>query len=344
MSYESTRMVAAVRDVKAGIRRLPPEALGMTTHDEDTHDEESNTLGGRLSRSSIVMGPHGLRAGWGCLLFLLLTFAISFFVHLVVALVLHGSRPLRGAAIAPGFLLTSEGSSALIILLATLGMARFEGRPLRDYGFAPRAALARGAGGLVAGFTAISALVGLLWSAHLLTLHGPVLSSGRGLAYGCLWALGFLFVGIFEELLLRGYLLFTLARGIGFLPAALLLSALFGFIHRANAGETPVGLFSAAAVGLLFCLSIWYTGSLWWAIGFHVTWDWGESFFWGTSDSGMLAQGRLFQEHPLGNLLMSGGLTGPEGSVLIFPLLLVVALLMFLWWRRKSRAQLPAFS
>ena len=41
----------------------------------------------------------------------------------------------------------------------------------------------------------------------------------------------FFLVGLFEEFLLRGYSLFTLARGIGFWPAALVLSGAFGLIH-----------------------------------------------------------------------------------------------------------------
>ena len=103
------------------------------------------------------------------------------------------------------------------------------------------------------------------------------------------------FTGIAEESLLRGYLQYTLTRGIGFWWGALLMSILFGVLHGHNQGESPVGLFSAGAVGLVFCISLWYTGSLWWAIGFHMAWDWAQSFFYGTSDSGMVAQGHFLQ-------------------------------------------------
>ena len=80
------------------------------------------------------------------------------------------------------------------------------------------------------------------------------------------------------------------------------------------------------------------TGSLWWAIGFHMAWDWAQSFFYGTSDSGMVAQGHFLNEHPVGPLLWSGGPTGPEGSLYIVPLLLIMALAMWLWWRRGVTA------
>jgi membrane protease YdiL (CAAX protease family) len=148
-------------------------------------------------------------------------------------------------------------------------------------------------------------------------------------------------VAIFEETAFRGYLLYTLRRGIGFWPAAILLSAAFGHIHHTNPGESPVGLFSAAAVGLLLCLAIWYTGSLWWAIGFHAAWDWGESYFWSTADSGLLVKGHLMNEHAQGPMLWSGGPTGPEGSLWVILILLLTALLMFVWWRRKPRELAP---
>ena len=84
---------------------------------------------------------------------------------------------------------------------------------------------------------------------------------------------------------------------------------------------------------------IYFTRSLWWALGFHAAWDWGESFFWGTSDSGLLVQGHLFDEHPQGALLWSGGPTGPEGSLLVFLILLLCTALALLYWRGRPFAR-----
>ena len=286
----------------------------------------------------VFLGPYGLRAGWGCLLFLVLLVSLSWGINLLLHWLLHTPRLQPGAPVPPRRLILGEFGSAAAVLFISFVMMRVESRTFAGVGLRDRAFLPRMAGGLVSGFAAISVLVGVLWASHLLVLSGVVLPRRAALGYGSAWALGFLLVGLFEELLLRGYLLFTLARGMGWLWSSLLLSAAFGAIHGTNKGETPVGLFSAAAVGLLFCLSIWYTRSLWWAIGFHAAWDWGESFFWSTSDSGLLVQGHLLNERPAGSPLLSGGATGPEGSVLVFPLLLLCALLVSLWWRRTARA------
>jgi hypothetical protein len=81
---------------------------------------------------------------------------------------------------------------------------------------------------------------------------------------------------------------------------------------------------------MMFCLVLWRTGSLWWAIGFHTTWDWGQSFLYGVADSGIMVQHHLLATHPVGKPLLSGGTTGPEGSIVILPIIiLIVAVIVF---------------
>jgi len=90
----------------------------------------------------------------------------------------------------------------------------------------------------------------------------------------------FLLVGFFEEFLLRGYSLFTLARGIGFWPAAVVLSCGFGLIHLAEwrrAVERPAGRAFIASSFALHCAAPAVFG---FAVGFHAAWDWGETFFY----------------------------------------------------------------
>jgi membrane protease YdiL (CAAX protease family) len=284
----------------------------------------------------VFFGSDGLRAGWGALLFVVIFLALSILVGVGVKTLLHGHLPNPKAPQSPRWALITELVQMCLVLFATWIMARIEGRRLAVYGYAGRAKLARFLWGGVWGFLALSALVSVLWKTHLLAfdagrLHGLVV-----LKYGLVWLLMFVFTGIFEESLLRGYLQYTLTRGMGFWWGALLMSIVFGAIHGSNKGESPVGLFSAGAVGLVFCISLWYTGSLWWAIGFHATWDWAQTFFYGTPDSGMVARGHMMSEHPVGPLLWSGGPTGPEGSLYIVPLLLIMALAMWLWWRRRD--------
>ena len=120
--------------------------------------------------------------------------------------------------------------------------------------------------------------------------------------------------------------------GSGFWMAAWVTSTLFGFLHTTNNGENWIGIFAAAAIGFAFCVSVRLTGSAWWAIGCHAAWDWAESFFYGTADSGMQAKGHFLSSAPAGNALWSGGTDGPEGSLLvlgIIALLLVALVVMY---------------
>ncbi|MBV8630186.1 MAG: CPBP family intramembrane metalloprotease [Silvibacterium sp.] len=282
----------------------------------------------------MFVGNGGLRAGWSALIFLGIFAGLVFISALPFFSFIH-FQVKRGEPQPAYVAMVQEGVSAALVLVATWIMSRIEKRSFRVYGYAGKAKVMRFAWGCVWGFGAISGLVLALWKWHLLAFDGSPLTGPATWKFAAEWALAFFFIGIFEESLLRGYLQYTLARGLGFWWGALILSALFGGIHSVNAGESPVGLFAAAAIGLVLCLSLWYTGSLWWAIGFHAAWDWGETYFYGTANSGMAAAGHLFSEHPSGPLLWSGGATGPEGSLLVLPLILIAALLMWLWWGRR---------
>jgi membrane protease YdiL (CAAX protease family) len=131
-------------------------------------------------------------------------------------------------------------------------------------------------------------------------------------------------VGLFEEFWMRGYSLFTLTRGVGFWPAAIALSCAFGLVHLRNGGEHWQGLLAAATIGLFFCLTLRRTGTLWFAVGFHAAWDWGESFFYSVADSGMVSPGHLLNSRLQGPEWLSGGSVGPEGSVLCFAVIAIV--------------------
>jgi uncharacterized protein len=285
----------------------------------------------------IFIGSNGLRAGWGMLIFVAAFLALGVGLS---ALVRHFWHPMASpnGGFSPELGIVFEGLQFVVVLIATWILSLIERKSVLFYGYRGQKRGVRFVSGLFWGFAAISALVLTLDKLGYLVIDGRGLSGTGILRNGALWGIVFLLVGLSEESTLRGYMQFAFARGVGFWWGAIVLSFIFGFGHHTNAGESPVGLFSAGAVGLVFCLSLWYTGSLWWAVGFHAAWDWGQSFFYGTADSGLIARGHLFNEHPAGKILWSGGTTGPEGSILVIPLLLLTALAMFLWWGSRVRS------
>jgi hypothetical protein len=79
------------------------------------------------------------------------------------------------------------------------------------------------------------------------------------------------------------------------------------------------------------------TGSAWWAIGCHAAWDWAETYFYGAADSGFQPQGHYLTTSPAGNALWSGGTDGPEGSLLVLGIiLLLLVALIAIYGRGKS--------
>jgi hypothetical protein len=125
----------------------------------------------------------------------------------------------------------------------------------------------------------------------------------------------------------------------GFWSAAWVTSAYFGYMHVSNPGETWIGIFAAAFIGFVFCVSVRLTGSAWWAIGCHAGWDWGETYFYGTADSGLSPQGSYLTSSPAGNPLWSGGAVGPEGSLLVLAAILLLLVLVLVYSRLSTRLQ-----
>jgi uncharacterized protein len=280
----------------------------------------------------IFLGPNGLRAGWSILAFAVICGILIVVCGFVIGPFVH----VREGVLTPLNGLLLELSQLIPAIAATCVMAMLEHRPALFYGYQGRARAARLISGLVWGFVAISCVIVLLRRLGYLEMDGRAVGGMTALRYGVEWGAVFLCVGVFEETAFRGYLQFTITRGIGFWWGAFLFAALFGFMHRTNPGESPVGLVGAGGASVIFCLSLWYTGSLWWAVGFHAAWDWGQSFFYGTADSGLVAGGHFLNAHPVGPALWSGGTTGPEGSVIVLPLLVVIAAGMWLWWGRRG--------
>lgn len=123
-----------------------------------------------------------------------------------------------------------------------------------------------------------------------------------------------------------------------FWQAAWVTSTYFGFVHTGNGGENWIGILQAAAIGFVFCMSVRFTGSVWWAIGCHAAWDWTETYFYGAVDSGMIGQGHLLSAAPAGNPLLSGGTDGPEGSLLGLPLMVLLGVVVWVLYARAKPA------
>jgi membrane protease YdiL (CAAX protease family) len=286
---------------------------------------------------SVFLRHEELRPLWGLLLFGAIYMALQTAVASPLEHMLSAWNG-RSHVLTPGHLLGHEVIQCALLLISTVLLAKIEGRRIAVYNFGDSTGWIRFCWGCLSGFAALSVLVGTLWRLHLLVFDRVGLHGTDVLKFALAWAVTLFIACFYEVVLLRGYLQFTLGRGIGFWFAALTLSIVYslwlgegraGFLYITNAFSLNVFLF----------LSLWYTRSFWWGVGFLAAWDWAQIYFFGAADSGFAAEGHLLSTHTTGCILWSGGAIGPEGSLLVSPLMLLLSISMWLHWRRGDRAR-----
>ena len=262
---------------------------------------------------------------------ILIWVVVSFAVPTVFILLLHHKLAPNNGVLSLHRELPAKAIQAFFVALGTWVVSRLEKRPLAAYGMPEKQAFgARFWEGCVWGFVMLSLVLLIIrWTGHF-QIDSVALSGAAIFKYGLGWALAFYGVAINEEFIFRGYLLFIYTRGMRFWYAALILSLLFGAAHLGNPNENAFGILQVVVVGMIFCLTIRRTGTLWLAVGFHTTWDWAQTFFYGTPDSGLLGVGRLLNSSSVGPTWLTGGGAGPEGSIVAFGVLLLFALFIHL--------------
>jgi len=287
--------------------------------------------------SKVFFGPDGLRAGWSLLVYTAFGLMISYTLAVVVTL-MGGSRR---SAYSPQSVALGELVSFAAVYCAALAMAHLERLPAGVYGLPHPLAFGKSFWqGVFLGLCEVSLLVGLIttcggYSFGSLALHGTSL-----IGWGLLWAVAFVLVGLSEEFMFRGYVQYTLTRGIGFWPGAVCLSLLFGAAHLKNPGEGIVGALNVAVTGLVFAFALRRTGNLWLAVGWHAAFDFGETFLFSVPDSGFVFDHHLSNSALHGPAWLTGGTVGPEGSVFGFLTMGISA--MAIHFLFPARRQVPA--
>ncbi|HTQ95430.1 MAG TPA: type II CAAX endopeptidase family protein [Candidatus Acidoferrum sp.] len=294
--------------------------------------------------TNLFLNQEGLRPGWRLLIYIVMVVAVSTAINLLIHILFHPKQT--------GFndgwsMLWQELGGFTVVFGCALIMALIEKRSAGRYGLPASEILGKKFWlGFLIGLIQVSLLVWLISAFGGYTFGTIALDRAGILKMGLLYFVGFTFVGLFEEFLFRGYTQYTLGEGIGFWPAAILLSVLFGGVHLMNPGEGIVGAASVVMVALYFCFTLKRTGNLWFAVGFHASFDWGETFLYSVPNSGLVMQGHLSNAVlKAGPKWLTGGTIGPEGSVFCF-LTIALQFLLVMWMfpakKSETLAQQPA--
>lgn len=291
-----------------------------------------------MAWKSIFRGPNGYRAGWRFLLFTVIFIVLQ---SLFDAGLDYAMRRLN-VAVPPWLnakmVLVQDAFSLLAVLLATLIMARLERRRLRDYGIPARDSFSRPFWiGSVWGFATVSLLMAVIalaggYSIGHLNLHG--FSLVRAALW---WIAASVAIGFAEEFIFRAYPQITLASGMGFWPAAFLISIGFGALHYfTKADERWTDWASVSLLALFVCLTLRRTGDLRFAIGFHAAFDFAAIYVYSGPNGGSVAADRLFVSTFHGSDAITGGPLGPEASLLVFPVLALLFLVFDRLYRKRA--------
>jgi membrane protease YdiL (CAAX protease family) len=230
-------------------------------------------------------------------------------------------RVFTWSSLLPNYLLDIAYVFAIAWVMSRIGRERFSsyGLPL-----VPGAGklLARGA---VWGFIPSALILIPIWLAGGCEFHGLALHGRELIFYAFAWAAAMLALGFAEEFLFRGYALKTLGEAVGFWPAAVALSSLFGLVHLIfKPHEDWIDPVSVALYGLFWCLTLRRTGSLWFAVGFHAASDYADMIVFAepnTGNDGHPIPGHLLDVSFHGPEWLTGGPRGTEASLLVFVVL-----------------------
>lgn len=284
-----------------------------------------------------------LRAGWRILLFIIILVSLSLLFQTLLKMVFGGipktSTYLRNSiAIFMAFLATNI---AVPISrkwldresLKSLGL-NWSGQALKDilFGFFLSAAMAGLFFGLAYSFGYLS-FEGINWG-NPADPEAPdkvssILSS-MGVATLLFYLMMDIIVSWWEELVFRGYLFQNLEKGIGLVLAVTLSCVLYGMVHYSNPNAGPLSTLIIMAFGFLRLYGYLSTRQLWLSFGMHVGWNFFQGPVFGFNASGNETTPLIIHE-TTGPDYLSGGAFGPEGSLLVLPVVALSLWAMYAW-------------
>ena len=232
-----------------------------------------------------------------------------------------------------GYILQETGM-LLAALTSAVIMLRFERRPFSDLGLSVKGH-ARG-----------------LWYGLLIAVLFYLVGFGLSLLLGEIEVTGFKFepvnllgswvffllVALFEEILMRGYILGRLlhTRMNKFL-SLFISSALFALLHIFNPEIDFLPMLNLLLAGMLLGASYLYTKNLCFPISLHLFWNWIQGPVLGYEVSGNNFISSMLTLHLPEDNVLNGGAFGFEGS-LICTVLMIVLTILIVWWGEKREA------
>lgn len=276
-----------------------------------------------------------LRAGWRIVLFFFAVTSLGLgLIYLAEAI--FGGRPAPG--LGREFVMVGALAIAATALLplgrrlldrrstVSLGL-RLDREAVKDLAF----------GWLLSGAMAGAFLL-ILFLLGGVTIDGSAWGNGPLVAPLTLSFGLYVLVGWWEELFFRGYIFDNLRAGLGLVAAIAVSCLVYGVVHSANPNATVLSTSIIVGFGFLRLYGLLSTRQLWLSMGMHMGWNFFQGPIFGFAASGH-GSFKLLSIELTGPGWLTGGDFGPEGSLLVLPILGVTLLVMH-WWAKCTRPDL----
>ncbi|WP_245710015.1 CPBP family intramembrane glutamic endopeptidase [Halopenitus malekzadehii] len=279
-----------------------------------------------------------------------LTLAVAVFLVVAIGVSLAaGILPLPVPGGSAALVGVGAASLAVTVLGCVVAARVVDRRPLTDYGLRIDREWWIDCGfGLALGAVLQAGIFLAGWAAGWYVPRGTLVSrSGESFLLGLAGVIAFfLAVGVYEELLVRGWLLTNLAEGfrvVGDRLAAALATVLsagvFGVLHATNPNATALSTTIIGLAGVFLALGYLLTGELAIPIGVHVTWNLTQGAVFGFGVSGVSLPVTVVETQVVGPSVLTGGQFGPEGGVLGLGGV-ILGCVAIAWWVRRRTGRL----
>lgn len=145
-------------------------------------------------------------------------------------------------------------------------------------------------------------------------------------------------VGYWEEIFFRGYLFQNMIDGLGLKIAIIISCILYGLIHAMNPNAGILSSLIILLFGFLRIYGYLSTKLLWLSIGMHIGWNFFQGPIFGFAASGHQKATLLNSTFISEKDWLTGGAFGPEGSIIIIPILML-ALWIMRWYSKKYHSE-----
>ena len=211
-------------------------------------------------------------------------------------------------------------AAAATVLAYVVMVRRADRRSLASAGLTVRGLFSETGIGLLIGGGVFSAVMGMMRAVGVYHIGGV-----NPHFHPFIPLLLFLFLAVFQEVAVRGYIFQTLERRWG---TGIALAGSVVFFGLAHLGSPVDGLttaqwlvgpaFISVETGLLFTAAYLLTRRLWLPIGIHWGWNFFETSIYGAANTGSWGNepNTLFSDRFTGPFLLTGGPFGPEASVI----------------------------